>query len=183
LSPKIVVPVVPSTDYIWIFHTKWTIVASETGLSGCEVGLSATIRVLISDLTLSRCNLILRSVVSSRAPRVSHSFRYGGAPYRFLYGGAPYKSPKVVENRAACSGCDSLAARAVDTYLQKSLNCREKRRLRRISEVQPDLRESLIFLPTVESSCAGPSAGRRRSVAGRRPIRPSGIGRRWPPPA
>ena len=37
------VPVVPSTDYIGIFHTKWSIVASETGLSEVEVGLSATI--------------------------------------------------------------------------------------------------------------------------------------------
>jgi hypothetical protein len=35
--------VVPSTDYIGIFHTKWSIVASETGLSEVEVGLSATI--------------------------------------------------------------------------------------------------------------------------------------------
>jgi hypothetical protein len=72
-----------------------------------------------------RRNLILRSVVSSRSPRVTHSFRYGGAPYRFLYGGAPYKSPKIVENRAACGGCGSLAARAVDTYRQKSLNCQK----------------------------------------------------------
>ena len=37
------VTVVPSTDYIGIFHKKWTIVASETGLSECVVGLSATI--------------------------------------------------------------------------------------------------------------------------------------------
>jgi hypothetical protein len=37
LSLKIVVPVVPSTDYIGIFHTKWTVVASKTGLSACVV--------------------------------------------------------------------------------------------------------------------------------------------------
>ena len=43
----------------------------------------------------------------------------------------------------------SLAARAADTYRQKSLNCRKKRCLRRISEGQPDLRGSLIFPPPV----------------------------------
>jgi hypothetical protein len=48
---------------------------------------------------------------------------------------------KIVENRATCGGCGGLAARAVDTYRQKSLNCRKSRRLRRISKVQPDLRE------------------------------------------
>ena len=42
---------------------------------------------------------------------------------------------QIAENRAACGGCGSLAVRAADTYRQKSLNCRKKRRLRRISEV------------------------------------------------
>jgi hypothetical protein len=106
---------------------------------------------------LGRCNLILQqSVVSSRSPRVTHSFYYAGAPYKYLYGGAPYKSPKIAENRAARGGCSSLPARAADTYRQKSLNCRKKRRLRRIFEVQPDLRGSLIVPPTVKSNCAGP---------------------------
>jgi hypothetical protein len=45
-------------------------------------------------------------------------------------------SPKIAENRAACGGCDSLAARVADTYRQKSLNYRKKRRLWRISEVR-----------------------------------------------
>jgi hypothetical protein len=44
VAHNFVVPVVPSTDYIGIFHTKWKIVASETGLSECVVGLSATMR-------------------------------------------------------------------------------------------------------------------------------------------
>ena len=108
-------------------------------------------------ILLGRCNLLLRSVVSSRSPRVTHSFHYAGAPYKYLYGGAPYKSPKIAENRAACGGCGSLAVRAADTYRQKSLNCQEKRRLLRISEVQPDLRGSLIVLRTVNSSCTGPA--------------------------
>jgi hypothetical protein len=104
---------------------------------------------------LDRCNLILRTVVSSRSPSVTHSFHYAGAPYKYLYGGAPYKSPKIAENCASCGGCGSLAARVADTYHQKSLSCRKKRRLRRISEVQPDLRGSLIVPRTVKSSCAG----------------------------
>jgi hypothetical protein len=41
--------------------------------------------------TLNRHSLILRSVVSSRSPRVTRLFRYGGAVYKFLYGGAPHK--------------------------------------------------------------------------------------------
>ena len=49
----------------------------------------------------------------------------------------------------------NLAAGAADTYRQKALNCREKRRLRRISEVQPDLRGLLIVPPIVETNCAG----------------------------
>jgi hypothetical protein len=92
----------------------------------------------------------------------------------FVYcdGEAPYKLPKIAENRAACGGRGSLAAGAVDTYRQKSLNCpKKKRRLRRISEVQPDLRESLIFPTTVKSSCAGPVPRPARAV-GRRPRRP-----------
>jgi hypothetical protein len=91
-----------------------------------------------------RRNLILRSVESSRSPRVTHSFHYAGTPHKCLYGAAPYKSPKIAENRVTCGGrwvC-GLAARAADKYRQKSLNCRKKRRLRRISEVQPDLRGS-----------------------------------------
>jgi hypothetical protein len=44
------------------------------------------------------------------------------------------KSPKITEIRATC-GCGNLAARTADTYRQKSLNCRKKRRLRRISKV------------------------------------------------
>ena len=54
-------------------------------------------------------------------------------------------------------GRSSSAARVADTYRQKLLNCRKKFRLRRISEVQPDLRGSLIFLLAVKSSCAGPA--------------------------
>jgi hypothetical protein len=65
-----------------------------------------------------------------------------------LYGRAQYKSPEIAENRAACGGCGGLAVRAADTHRQKSLNCRKKRRLRRISEVQPDLRGSLYVLQT-----------------------------------
>jgi hypothetical protein len=78
-------------------------------------------------------------------------------PYKYLYGRAPYKSTKIDDNRAACGGCGSLAARVADTCRQKSLNCppQKKRRLRRISEVQPDLQGSLIVPPTVKSSCAG----------------------------
>jgi hypothetical protein len=42
--------------------------------------------------------------------------------------------------RACCGGQHGiLVAFAADTYRQKSLNCREKRRLRRISELQLDL--------------------------------------------
>jgi hypothetical protein len=42
----------------------------------------------------------------------------------------PYKSPKIAENRAACGGRGSLAARVADKYRQKiaPLNCRKKRR-------------------------------------------------------
>jgi hypothetical protein len=87
---------------------------------------------------------------------------YSGAPYKYLYGGPPYKSPKISENRAACGGCDSLAARAADTYRQKSMSCRKQRRLWRISEVQPDLRGSLIVPSTVKSSCAGQGCPRAR---------------------
>ena len=50
---------------------------------------------------LGRCNLILRSVVSSRSPRVADLFHYVGAPYKYLYGGAPNKSPKIAPRAAA----------------------------------------------------------------------------------
>ena len=91
--------------------------------------------------------------------RVTHSFHCAGALHKYLYRGAPYKSPKIAENCAACGGCGSLEVwpRARRTYRPKSLNFRKKRRLRRISEVQPNLRGSLIVLPIVKSSCAGPS--------------------------
>jgi hypothetical protein len=70
---------------------------------------------------------------------------------------------QIAENcrisRRAYGGRGSLAARAVDTYRQKSCDCRKKRRLRRISEVQPDLRGSLIVPRTVKLSCAGRNLG------------------------
>jgi hypothetical protein len=40
---------------------------------------------------LGRRNLILRSLISSRSPRVTRPFRYGGAPYKFFIWRAPYK--------------------------------------------------------------------------------------------
>jgi hypothetical protein len=93
--------------------------------------------------------------------------------YKYLYGGAPYKSPKIAENRAAClrrrlryiSIVRPRARRTHIDYRQKSLDRRKKRRLRRISEVQPDLRGSLIVPPNVKSSCAGPSLRASPSIA------------------
>ena len=82
---------------------------------------------------------------------------------------------QIAENRAACGGCGSLAARAADTYRQKSLHCRKKRHLRRISEVQPDLRGSLIVPRIVKSNCAGPARGGRAGAGGG--PRPAGRGR------
>jgi hypothetical protein len=74
-----------------------------------------------------RRNLILRAVVSSRSPRVTHSFRYAyGRPVQIFVWRGPIQIAEIVENRAACGGCGSLAARAVDTYRQKSLNYRKK---------------------------------------------------------
>jgi hypothetical protein len=58
-------------------------------------------------------------------------------PIQYLYGEDPYKSPKMAKNRAVCDGCGSSAARAADTYRQKSLICQKKnRRLQRIPEVR-----------------------------------------------
>jgi hypothetical protein len=63
--------------------------------------------MVTSVIARGRCNLILRSVVSSRSPRVTHSFHYTGAPSTYLYGGAPAphtnrrKSPKIAPHAAA----------------------------------------------------------------------------------
>jgi hypothetical protein len=92
-------------------------------------------------------NLILRPVlVSSRSPRVTHSFHYAmlymipgrRGPIQIFVRRGPIQ---IAENRAACDAAAAVVwPRAADTYRQKSLNCRKRRRLRRISEVQPDLR-------------------------------------------
>jgi hypothetical protein len=106
-----------------------------------------------------RRNLILRSVGSSRSPRVTqHPFHYVCRdPIQMFVWRGPIQ---IVENRAACGGRGSLPARRADTYRPKSLNCRKRRRLRRFFEVQPDLRGSPIVSPTVKSSCADHAAAR-----------------------
>jgi hypothetical protein len=70
LSTKIVVPVVPSTDYIGIFHTKWTIVASETGLSECvhvRIRPWNTMLVGFHKLVLSRVRARARTCIARRS--------------------------------------------------------------------------------------------------------------------
>ena len=83
------------------------------------------------------------------------SSRHGimSAPYRNMqHAAGEFQTPCSTR---ACRG--SPAVRAW-THIVKTLpNCLKKRRLRQISEVQPDLRGSLIALPTVRSSCDGPS--------------------------
>jgi hypothetical protein len=68
------------------------------GVGSATLALSAVENL---EILLGWCNLILRSVVSGRSPRVTHSFHYAGAPYKYLYSGAPYKSPKTAPPVAA----------------------------------------------------------------------------------
>ena len=97
---------------------------------------------------------------------------YAGARYKCLcvYGGARYKSPEIAENRDTSGGRsrDSLAARAADTYRQKSLNCQKKRRVWLKSEVQPDLRGPLIVSTTVNAP--GQRHYARDTMLGARPV-------------
>jgi hypothetical protein len=122
------------------------------------------------DPIMMACNLILRSVHGIKLISEGHSLIslyvrriYAGAPYKYLYGGAPYKSPKIAPPAAAAVVWPR--ARRTHRYRQKSLNCGKRRRLRRISEVQPDLRGSLIVPPTVKSSYAGPCMQEKYSAA------------------
>ena len=70
------------------------------------LGLAATLPVLAYSYTVA-------------APRGRGAV---GSSTNICTAAGPYKSPKIAVNRTGCGGCGSLAARAVDTYRQKSLN-------------------------------------------------------------
>jgi hypothetical protein len=116
---------------------------------------------------------VLLRFLPNQPPRATHSFhRFRALSLYKIFAHAlgshaltctqtTGKSPKIVENRAACGSRDSSRGRThTDVYRREIAELAGgKHRLRytSISEVQHDLRGSLIALQTVTSNCSGPA--------------------------
>ena len=113
-----------------------------------------------SDTAPGRRNLILRFVVSSRSSRVTHSFNYGGAPYKCLYGGA-HTDRRKSRRLAAVVGFGRVRGGQISSKITEL----PKKALPAV-----DLRGSAgppgshIGRRTVKSSCTGPRVVRMRGA-------------------